>query len=255
MNDGVTVCINTLRSIFAHLEDSKNLNLGQLDNDELAQVLVPYATKVGSYFGALNTDQVRQFRSLRGVQGQTTALRRVQQALRNQDPGFDPVGLSDFVNREKLQTTTRAFQIVQGIEKRLQQIIIDELKAELGPSEEEWWFTGVPKGVRKKVDERRNEEGGKNTREQNFDLIDYREIIHHNKTLFDPLLTRGKGSKESRTKWLVELNELRKPIMHASKGVHMPITEDQLNQLLEIEMWLAGQIENELDSTPLIEEE
>lgn len=243
MNDGVTVCIGVLRSIFDHLEDKKHIALGDLETSELVEVLNPYARVVGQYFAGLSADQLRNFRGTRGVQGQTSGIRRVQVALKDKFPDFDPKGLSEFVKRETLQTTTRAFETVRRVEENLQKTVIEELKREIGPGEEEWWFTGVPKGVRKKVDERRNEEGGKNTREQNFDLIDYREIIHQNWSLFEPILARGKGSKEARTKWLVEVNELRKPIMHASKGIHMPISEEQLTQLEEIESWLTGQLQ------------
>jgi hypothetical protein len=73
-------------------------------------------------------------------------------------------------------------------------------------------------------------------------LIDYRPIIIDNWELLGDLLGRGKGNKEAKTKWLVEVNELRKPVMHASKGVSLPITEEQLTSLEEIEEWLRIQI-------------
>lgn len=250
MNDGVTVCIGVLRSIFSHIEEKQKIKLADLTNEEIVELVVPWGHQVGKYFGGLSGDQIRQFRALRGIQGQTSGMRRVQLALRSDDATFDPAGLSEFVDREKAQTTTRAFEVVRRIEAILQATVIGELKREIGAREEEWWFIGVPKGVRKKVDERRNEEGGKNTREQNFDLIDYREIVHANWPLFEPILARGKGSKDARTKWLVEVNELRKPIMHASKGVHMPISEGQLRQLEEIDEWLSGRPVEETDASP-----
>jgi hypothetical protein len=101
----------------------------------------------------------------------------------------------------------------------------------------------VPKGVRKKVDDRINEEGGKSGgREQNFDLIDYRDIINANWPLFEATLARGKGSKDNRTKWIVEVNDLRKRVMHASKGQSLPITEEQLALLDDTHRWLEEQI-------------
>jgi len=101
----------------------------------------------------------------------------------------------------------------------------------------------VPKLVRKKVDDRINEEAGKKGgRQENFDLIDYREIIIENWELLGNLLGRGKGNKKDQTRWLVEVNEMRKPVMHASKGVSLPITEEQLNSLAEIEEWLHIQV-------------
>lgn len=243
MNDGVTVCINVLRSVVHHLQTLKRLALADLSDDELTRVLEQFGRKVGQYFASMTPDQVVQFRALRGVQGQTTATRRVEEAIRRTDSTFDPPGLSEFLAREKAQTTTRAFQILQRIEQNLQVTILGELKNEFGPEEQGWWFSAVPKGVRKKVDDRINEEGGKKGgREENFDLIDYREIIEANWQLFEESMARGKGSKDARTKWMVEVNDLRKPVMHASKGASLPITEEQLAFLEEIERWLQSQL-------------
>jgi hypothetical protein len=94
-------------------------------------------------------------------------------------------------------TTTRAFEEYNKIDNMLQTTVVSELKNEYGDDEKDWWFGGVPKTVRKKVDDRINEEGGrKGGREQNFDFIDYRDIIHENWALFENILGRGKGSKE-----------------------------------------------------------
>jgi DNA sulfur modification protein DndB len=244
MNDGVTVCINGLRSILTHLQVSKRFNLGRLDNNELIEVIEPWARIVGKYFSSMTLEQVIAFRALRGVQGQTTGTRRLEEAIHKARQDFDPPGLKEFLEREKAQTTARAYDVVKSIEQVLQTTVLTELKSEFGEGEEDWWFSGVPKGVRKKIDDRINEEAGKSGgREQNFDLIDYRPIIEQNWTLFEPTLARGKGNKENRTKWIVEVNDLRKRVMHASKGQSLPITEEQLTVLEDISGWLENQIE------------
>ncbi|MBI4468599.1 MAG: DGQHR domain-containing protein [Acidobacteria bacterium] len=251
MNDGVTVCVNVLKSIVHHLEKVRGYKLRDLTNDELLKVVTPFAIVVGRYFGGMSGTQIGQFRSLRGTQGQTTGTRRVEEFIRGADPSFDPPGLSEFLEREKAQTTTRAFQVIQRIEQALQVTVLEELKQEFGSEEQGWYFTGVPKGVRKKVDDRINEEGGKKGgREENFDLIDYREIMLANWTTFEPIFARGKGSKDARTKWIVQVNDLRKPVMHASKGVSLPITEEQLSFLEETLGWLNIQI-SEPESTEI----
>lgn len=197
----------------------------------------------------MSPDQVAWFRRLQGITGQTTGTRRVEEAIRGVDPTFDPPGLREFLDREKAQTTTTAFQVIHRIEQALQSTVLSELKSEFGEVVEDWWFNGVPKSVRKKVDDRINEEAGKKGgREENFDLIDYREVIEANWNLFGELLSRGKGNKEAKPKWIVEVNDLRKPVMHASKGVSLPITEEQLASLQEIESWLMGQVNNPEDS-------
>jgi DNA sulfur modification protein DndB len=248
MNDGVTVCINVLRSIVQHIQSKQRSHLSDLEDHELAELIKPWGALVGKFFGALTTDQVALFRALRGVQGQTTGTRRVEEALRRAEPTFDPAGLREFLEREKAQTTTRAFEEIQAIEQILQRSILAELKSEFGSEEKDWWFNGVPKSVRKKIDDRINDEGGKKGgREQNFDLIDYREVIVANWQLFESTFGRGKGTKEARTKWVAEVNELRKPVMHASRGTSLPITEEQSTLLQETHAWLTTQLEEQVE--------
>jgi hypothetical protein len=183
-------------------------------------------------------DDVATFRSLRGIQGQTTGTRRCQQALQKSIPDFSPPGLAEFLDAEKTQNTTRAREVIAAIEVLVQKTVLDELKREFGSSEQDWFFQGVPKTVRKKVDDRINEEQAKSGgREDNFDLIDYREIVTANWTLFEETLATSKGNKDARTKWLVEVNDLRKRAMHASKGIRMPITSEQL-------AWLEDHLES-----------
>lgn len=66
MNDGVTVCINVLRSIFHHLQLVKHIKLAELDDHELVEVVKPYAVHVGKYFSSLGPEQMVYFRSATG---------------------------------------------------------------------------------------------------------------------------------------------------------------------------------------------
>lgn len=242
MNNGVTACINALKSIFHHLQTVENIRLVDLDDMEIVEVARPFALSVGRYFANMNPDQISWFRRLQGAAGQATGTRRVEEAIRHHEQTFDPPGLREFLEREQTQTTTRAFETIQRIEHILQSTVVSELKNEFRSAEADWFFEGVPKAVRKKVDDRINEEAGKKGgREENFDLIDYRAIITENWELLGDLFGRGKGNKDAKTKWLVVVNELRKPVMHASKGVSLPITEEQLTLLEEIEDWLHQQ--------------
>jgi hypothetical protein len=178
---------------------------------------------------------------LRGVQGQTTGTRRCQEALSELQRDFQPPGLQEFVKREKAKTNERAMAAVLEIERMLQEAVLTDLKDEFGKADSEWFFEGVPKDVRKKVDDRINEaSGGPRTREANFDLIDYRDIVLQNWGLFEETLARGKGNKKARTDWIVKVNEIRKTAAHASKGTHLPVSEEDLAFLDEIRKWLAN---------------
>lgn len=144
MNDGVTVCINVLRSIFQHVQGSEKIDLTKLDNHEIVEIIQPYAKIVGQHFASLTPEQMIQFRSLRGSQGQTTGTRRVEECIKKVIPSFDPPGLHEFLEREKAQTTMRAFEEYNKIELIIQQTVLSELKNEFGHNEKDWWFGGVP---------------------------------------------------------------------------------------------------------------
>ncbi|HEY3569407.1 MAG TPA: DGQHR domain-containing protein [Thermoanaerobaculia bacterium] len=246
MNDGVTTCINVLRSVFLYLNE-KGLNLGELSNEELADQITVYAEALGQYFNSLSEDGRRGFRDLRGIQGQTKRTRRCQQFLREKFPDFSPSGLDQFIAEEKAQTNIRAKEIIDRIETSLQKFIVEELKREYGPNDAEWWTLGVPKSIRLRVTARYEEEDGKRGgKEYYFDLIDYRTISTEkdNWELFEPFLGYGKGSKEKKTSWMAFVNEKRKIVSHPTSAV--TISLEDLAMLEEYGTWLA----NQLSATP-----
>lgn len=242
MNDGVTTCLNVLRSVFQHL-DTAGIRLIHQNDEELFESVGPYADALGTYFKSLSEDGRKKFRELRGIQGQTTRTRRSQHAIHEQIRSFKPAGLEEFLLLEKAETNKKAKEIIDRIETMLQRVMLEELYREFGTHESQWWMLGVPLEVRKKVAERFEEEEGKRGgKEHYFDLIHYRKIAIANWTLFESILGFGKsgGSKDRRTSWMNDLNEKRKVVSHASSGIHL--TVEELSQLEEYERWLLRQI-------------
>lgn len=250
MNDGVTTCINVLRSVFQHL-DANGQKLLHLDNEDLFECVKKYAEALGEYFSSLSEEDRKRFRDLRGSQGQTTRTRRCQQAIHERIPSFNPPGLEEFLQLEKAGTNKKAREVIDRIETTLQKVVLEELYREFGTDESQWWMLGVPKPVRLKVSQRFEEEEGKRGgKEYYFDLIDYRQIAIHNWALFEPLLGYGKtGNKEKRTSWMSFVNEKRKVVDHVSSAVTLSIEE--LSQLEESDRWLAAQISGHDDSENL----
>jgi hypothetical protein len=239
MNDGVITCVNVLRSVFQHLVDKR---LVRLDNEDLFEVLQRYALALGQYLGGLSEQERRTFRDLRGIQGQTRRTRNCQAAIRQKIPDFNPQGLDQFLQQEKAQTNLRAKEVIDRIERALQQIILEELRREYGADESEWWMLGVPKQVRLKVSQRFEEEEGKRgAKEHYFDLIDYSKIAQENWAIFESIIGQGKsGSKEKKLSWLNSLNERRKVVSHPSAAV--TLTVEELAQLEDTERWLNKQV-------------
>jgi hypothetical protein len=222
MNDSITACVNALRSVLVHLETSGR-KLIHLTDQELAEAVVsPYGEAVANYFANLSLDERKRYRDLRGVQGQTTRTRRLQQAIRGKVTSFNPSGLDEFINSEKEQTNLKAKLLIDRLEGMLKKVVIEELKQEFTTDENAWWQEGVPQKVRLEVAHRceadNNKRGG---REAYFDLIDYKTIASANWSLFQKLIGFGKSndSKDKQTKWVQEVNEWRNQVAHASSGV------------------------------------
>lgn len=258
MNDSITACINVLKSVLLHLHNSGR-KLLELSDDELVEAVSPYAAVLAKYFGDLSLDERKRYRDLRGVQGQTSRTRRCQQAIREQYPKFNPPGLDDFINSEKEQTNLRAKQIIDKLEVLLKKVVIEELKTEFSSDENSWWQDGVPKSVRLEVTKRQeNDDNRRGARDAYFDLIDYRAIVLSQWRLFQTLLGYGKKneSKDKQTKWMVEVNEWRNQVAHASSGVNLHV--DVLNQLEQYMLWLkqkASSIDLETEDSEIENEE
>lgn len=241
MNDGVITCINVLRSVFQHL-DTTGQKLIHLDNEDLFNCIKNYAEVLGEYFASYSEEKRKQFRDLRGIQGQTKRTRLCQKAIYDRIPTFNPPGLDKFLQEEKAQTNIKGKEIIDRTETALQKIILEELKREFGPEEPQWWILGVPKTVRLKVTKRFEEEDGKRGgKEYYFDLIDYRDIAINNWGIFEKLLAYGRtGNKDKRTSWINFINEKRKIVAHPSSA--MSITMEDLNQLQDYDKWFFQQI-------------
>ncbi len=241
MNDSVTACLMVLRNVFQHLA-SNGENLVNLNKAELFDLVRPFLVALSNYLATLTEEGRRQFRALRGNQGQITRARHCEQAIHESIPAFSPPGLREFMEREKAQTNNKAKAIVDRIEHILQTTIVEELRREFGSEETQWWIEGIPKSIRTKVVQRYEDDDAKRGgKEYYFDLIDYRDIVSHRWTLFGKLLGFGKANiaKDKRTLWIHEVNEIRKIVAHGSSG--RVVTLEQLAELEEYERWLINQ--------------
>jgi len=206
----------------------------------------------------LTPDERKRYRELRGVQGQTARTRRCQQVLREKFPSFNPPGLDEFLKGEKEQTNIRAKLIIDRLEVTLKHVVIDQLKREFSSDENSWWTDGVPKAVRLAVANRQeNDDNRRGSKEAYFDLIDYRTIAHQCWPAFQALIGFGKKneSKDKQTKWLVEVNEWRNQVAHASSGVHLELEALAQLEQYEIQLKKNVRIEDVDDVNDIAEEE
>jgi DNA sulfur modification protein DndB len=240
MNDSVVACVSVLSSVLQHVQVGRS-PLARLDKEALWSMIKPYANVLGIHFGGFSADERQRYRELRGSQGQTTRTRRAQQAIKSHFIDFNPAGLDDFLRREKEQTNLRGKEIIDRLEILIQKIVLQELKQEFGADESGWWHQGIPRPVRTAaVTKAENDDNRRRSREAYFELIDYRTIILSQWPLFQTLLGIGKktDSKDRQTKWLVDLNDMRRIVAHSSSGISLSM--EQVNELQVFESTLSN---------------
>ena len=240
MNDAVTICVGVLRSVFQHFLN-KGISLIQLSDKELTDLIRKFGTSLGDYLGTFTEDERRRFRlSCRGTQGQTNGRRKLEAAMHERFSDFRPKGLVEYMELQKADTKKQAYPLIHRIERNLKDCILSTLKAEFG-EDDVWWYQAVPQQIRQKIVKRLDEELGQGTREDFFDLIDFRKIALNNWLFFQNVLAYGKkGNKEKRTEWIVKVNSLRKIVMHPTKET--VLDWDQLGDLQEYDEWLTNQL-------------
>lgn len=236
MNDGVTVCIRMLQSVLRHLGPSTEISV--LGDEELVSRIQPYAISVGNYFARMPPEERESFRSLRGGQGHDTGMRECQIALSNEYNDYQPDGLDEYKQRKETKTNEEARQLIDQIEKTIQERVLLMLRKQFNSNSDAWWFEGVPKNVRKKVSDRIEESGG-GQREEFFDLLHYEAIIKNSWGLFRPVFAYGSRKnigKESATSWIREIAAWRNKVAHASRRENLEL--DELSRLRKYGEWL-----------------
>ena len=241
MNDGVAICIGVLRNVFQHIAKKEGISVVGVTDKELIGLIEPYGAALGEYFGNMSNDARLLFRTgARGNQGRAAHRRQCESVLHRRFSDFEPPGLREDLELQNAKTNEQAYAMIQRIEKRLKKIVMSALREEFDG--ESWWYEGVPQGIRTKAVERKEEEKGIGEREDYLDILDFRRIALHNWQVFQDIVSYGSGNKEKKTNWMVQLNALRKIVMHPGKA--QSINWDQLATLKEYEGWLIGTEEN-----------
>jgi len=241
MNDGVTVCLNMLRSVLEHL--NRDGNLGALENQELTDRLEPFADAVGKYFARMTEEQRKNFRrDTRGGQGQDAGTNFCKEALQAEFASYQPDGLKEWIQKRKSNSNARAQRIINDIERVVQKTVIEMLREEFDLEEDSWWWEGVPENIRLKIASRIQQAGG-GVEEEFFDFLHYENIIKANWSLFKMTFAYGPSanvSKEKGTGWLREISQWRNKVMHSSRRDFLGL--DDLARLVEYQEWLEAQV-------------
>ena len=135
---------------------------------------------------------------------------------------FKPAGLQKYLESRDEKGTEEATTNVKTIQRKLFDYVIGELKKHYGTENKVWWTEGVPLTIRQECAVRWEAENREGEQESQLYLINYINICHNNWGLFKDVISldvRNKDNKKANTKWIKDLNEIRKITAHPERGV------------------------------------
>jgi hypothetical protein len=128
-------------------------------------------------------------------------------------------------------------RLIERTELQLFNWIIDLLKREYAEESDSWWIKGLPKNIRQQCQTRKEDEGISGMPPEAYlTLIDFKDIVAHNWKLCSSIIESiaGHQGKDKGTKWIVELNEMRKLWAHPIKQKFLPIPRLKIDEIKKI---------------------
>ncbi len=225
-NRGVAACLRVLRDVFLRLRQ-QDPDFESWSESKIKDVVEPFALVCGESFKALRLTEFEAARTSYGAGATREYHFTIVKYIRSEGwPDFQSEGFEEWSAEKASVNVADASALVQEIERGLGTFIRRELER---PPAEGW--SGVPQNVRKEAASRREEDANPLDPWHYLQLIDYRTIIQKNWQLFRDRLAMENQGKEDGTKWLVELNEIRKACFHAGGA---RLRSDQVSALREI---------------------
>ena len=254
MNNGVEAFLRLLSDIVDHVKEHDKISPLSRSPGEVLDACGYLLDPLVDHLEGLSADDGLEYRKLYGSGGGTQYYRRLQRAVHDARPNFDPPDLTEWLKAQDKQFITAATTIVRDLEEFLKEDIRTRLQDEFG---NDWNRLGIP---RKVLVER-----GKDAVEKNIDLptdkqvtvwdclylLDYESILLQNHALWQKRFAKrytkpgddgNTGGWKARASWLAQLNKVRNNVSHA-QGV----SEEDYAFLTELRDWLLlDKIDNEL---------
>ena len=254
MNNGVEALVRLLSDIVDHAKQHEGVDPLNASTHDVLEACKPWLDSLIEHVEGLDLDEGAEYRKLYGTGGVASYYRRLQVAVRDARPEFNPAGLDEWIKAQNKQFISEATGIVQDVEDYFKGDIRSRLEDEYGS---DWWHKGVPRAVRKSTSETaiaQNLDRPANEQLEPWDcmyLVNYHDVLagshdvwqrrfekHYTKP-GDEQLT---GTWRNRLAWVKDLNEIRNDVSHA-RG----ISDENYAFLTELKSWLLlGEIDNDL---------
>lgn len=211
-NRGVIGALRVLRDVFSLLR-KQNSDFDDLGEEAIADAIEPYSMIVGTAFKEWKSTEFETARKTPGAGAAPmyhyTLIKFIKS---NGEPDFESEGYESWLEGRIAVNTQEALAISTQLEQRIRNNIQRILEQQFG---EGWWKEGVPTAIRAKAAALREEKGSEDEPWQFIYLINCRDIVQKNWSLFQHLYSFGpKSNKEDGTKWMVEFNQIRSDASH-----------------------------------------
>ena len=243
MNVGVSAIIRILDDILEFVVEKEGFDPFSLSGEQLAKKTTNYLDSIVSFVKNLDSEGIKKIRGYFGSTAAEKVQREFQNAISQDFPNFNPVGLEQWLRDNSGKFNDPAYNLGHSrIEPMIGNFIELQLKKDFGEHNKNWWIQGIPHPVQKKCAERRID-GGSSEPEENFlDPLDYEAIIKKNSELlllyFTPPGQENAG-KSIKLSWIKKFNKIRQKYSHPQRE---SITEEELESLEKLERWLSEKL-------------
>lgn len=254
INNGIEALLRIFSDAVDHVEVSRENSLFAVDPIKIFDSIKFLLDPMIDHLQDLSPEERSEYRRQYGSGGGTRYWRRLQVAIHESVPSFNPPGLDEYILNETKQFNQESAEMVRELEMFLKRDIRKRLEDAYGAN---WLKIGVPRQIRT--------EAGKLAVEKNADreageeveawdclyLIQYQKILTNDharwKDLFEKQYTRPgdehtRGSWKDRTKWIERLHAIRNEIAHAGS-----VSASDHEFLVTLTTWLVeGKVDNDL---------
>ena len=254
MNNGVEAYLRLLSDVVDHVKQHEAVDPLTSPQQDVIDACHHLLDPLLDHLEGLSSEEGDEYRKLYGSGAGLRYYRKLQQAVRDARPEFNPPGLDEWLKAQDKQFIREAREIVSDVEAFFKKDIKERLEDEYGS---DWERQGLPAKVRRDIAVRaaeKNVELPPDEQVAGWDmmyLVQYGDILVYNHRLwtkrFEKRYTKPgdeekKGGWRARVSWIAELNGIRNDVNH-SRG----ISDEAHAFLIELRSWLLlNEIDNEL---------
>ncbi len=240
-NASLAALIIVIDEILSHLVATGELRRSGRTDDELRDAVRPYLAYIGHFVASLDHAAISRMRSFGGGGAKIRIAREYQNAINDEDDGFNPEGFQQWKKESTLVFNAKVKPLCEKLNGALRDYVRKRMKEVHG---EKKWIESLPTEVATKTFERRALEGYKESQENYIDLADYEKIIDKNSgEVFDIAVftTPGfkGGSNKKKLSWFAPLIRVRNKTAHPERD---PVTEEEYETIRILHDWLAPRL-------------